>query len=173
MADKKITELPAATAPTGVELVEIVQGGVNKQTTTQDIADLGGGGGTWGSITGTLSSQTDLNTDLLLRQLLVNFAVALTDGASIDITAIKHTLTSSQGAITFSISYTGDTIDLKIILNATAATYTFPSGALCVSEGALSGDNTAVLSGISGDTYYVFAKKFGSIYLVTIKNFGQ
>lgn len=44
MADKKITELQAATAPTGVELIEIVQGGVNKQTTTQDIANLGGGG---------------------------------------------------------------------------------------------------------------------------------
>lgn len=44
MADLKISELPAATAPTGAELIEIVQGGVNKQTTTQDIADLGGGG---------------------------------------------------------------------------------------------------------------------------------
>lgn len=62
MADKKISELPAATAPTGTELIEIVQGGVNKQTTTQDIASLGGGGGTWGSITGTLSNQTDLVT---------------------------------------------------------------------------------------------------------------
>lgn len=49
MPDLKISELPAATAPTGVELIEIVQGGVNKQTTTQDIANLGGGGG--GSIT--------------------------------------------------------------------------------------------------------------------------
>lgn len=60
MADLKISELPVATAPAGTELIEIVQGGVNKQTTTQDIADLAGGGGTWGSITGTLSSQTDL-----------------------------------------------------------------------------------------------------------------
>jgi hypothetical protein len=42
---KKITELDNATALTGVELVEVVQGGANKQTTTQDIADLGGGGG--------------------------------------------------------------------------------------------------------------------------------
>lgn len=44
MPDAKISELPAATAPTGAELVEIVQGGVNKQTTTQDIADLASGG---------------------------------------------------------------------------------------------------------------------------------
>lgn len=45
MADKKISELPVATAPTGTELMEVVQGGVNKQLTAQQIADLGGGGG--------------------------------------------------------------------------------------------------------------------------------
>lgn len=64
MADKKISELTAAGALTGAEILEIVQGGVNKQTTTQDIANLGGGGGTWGSITGTLSDQTDLQSAL-------------------------------------------------------------------------------------------------------------
>lgn len=63
MANKKISELTVAGALTGTELVELVQGGVNKQTTAQDIADLGGGG-TWGSITGTLSNQTDLYTYL-------------------------------------------------------------------------------------------------------------
>lgn len=68
MADKKISELTEAGALTGAELVEIVQGGVNKQSTTQDIADLGGGGGTWGSITGTLSSQTDLQSALDAKQ---------------------------------------------------------------------------------------------------------
>lgn len=44
MADKKISELPVATAPTGTELMEVVQGGVNKQLTAQEIADLAGGG---------------------------------------------------------------------------------------------------------------------------------
>lgn len=43
---KKISELPVATTPVGTELVEIVQGGVNKQTT---VADLGGGGGGGGN----------------------------------------------------------------------------------------------------------------------------
>lgn len=43
MADLKISELTAASSLTGAELVEVVQGGVNKQTTTQNIADLGGG----------------------------------------------------------------------------------------------------------------------------------
>lgn len=43
MANLKISELTVAGALAGTELVEVVQGGVNKQTTTQDIADLGGG----------------------------------------------------------------------------------------------------------------------------------
>ena len=33
MANKKISELPAATTEDGSELLEIVQGGINKQTT--------------------------------------------------------------------------------------------------------------------------------------------
>lgn len=45
MATKKISELDPAAALTGAELVEVVQDGVNVQTTAQDIADLGGGGG--------------------------------------------------------------------------------------------------------------------------------
>ncbi len=40
MANQKISELSAATALDGAELVELVQGGVNVQATTQDIADL-------------------------------------------------------------------------------------------------------------------------------------
>lgn len=40
MADEKISALPAAGALTGAEPVPIVQGGVTKKTTTQDIADL-------------------------------------------------------------------------------------------------------------------------------------
>lgn len=45
MPNKKISELTAAGALTGAELVEVVQSGTNVKTTTQDIADLGGGGG--------------------------------------------------------------------------------------------------------------------------------
>ena len=45
MAKEKISELTAAGALTGAELVPVVQGGETVQTTAQDIADLGGGGG--------------------------------------------------------------------------------------------------------------------------------
>jgi len=40
MADVKISALTAASALTGTELIECVQSGTNKKTTTQDIADL-------------------------------------------------------------------------------------------------------------------------------------
>ncbi len=42
---KKITELPEANSLAGGELIEIVQGGTNKKTTAQSVANLGGGGG--------------------------------------------------------------------------------------------------------------------------------
>ena len=44
MAEVKISALTSATTPlAGTEVVPIVQGGVTKKVTTQDIADLGGG----------------------------------------------------------------------------------------------------------------------------------
>src|SRR6186713_2525530 len=45
MASRKISELSAAGALTGAELIEAVQGGQNVQTTTQEIANLGVAGG--------------------------------------------------------------------------------------------------------------------------------
>lgn len=55
--DKKISQLTVASALTGTETLEVVQGGVNKQTTTQGIANLAGGGvtsvnGETGAVTG-------------------------------------------------------------------------------------------------------------------------
>lgn len=121
-----------------------------------------------------------LNLDLLISivtgDLFVtktNTSVALTDAATMDLSATKQNLTSSAATRTFTISYTGDDITLKIVLNNTAATYTFPAGSLCVSEGIASGDNTLSLSGTSGDTYIIGIKKIGSNYYVVSKNFGQ
>jgi len=74
MADSKVTDLTAATTPlSGTEVVYLVQSGADVKATAQDIANLGGGGGaSWGSITGTLSSQTDLNTALGLKAPLIS-----------------------------------------------------------------------------------------------------
>lgn len=57
MPDEKISGMTAASALTGAELVELVQGGANKRTTTQDIADLGGGGSVT-SVSGTTNRIT-------------------------------------------------------------------------------------------------------------------
>jgi hypothetical protein len=98
---------------------------------------------------------------------------ALVDASSMALTNAKHTLASSSATRTFTISYTGDDITLEVTLNTTAATYTFPASALCVSEGTASGANTLTLSGVSGDKYIIAIKKMGSAYYVVSKNFGQ
>ena len=57
MADVKISDLTSAAALDGTELVPVVQNGSTVQTTAQDIADLGGGGGaSYTDVTGTLTA---------------------------------------------------------------------------------------------------------------------
>jgi hypothetical protein len=99
-----------------------------------------------------------------------NTVVALTDGTTIDITDAQHTLASSSTTRTFTISHTGDDITIEVTLSAIGAVYTFPAGALCVSEGVASGDNTCTLSGVSGDRYLIILKKIGSNLYVFCKN---
>lgn len=119
-------------------------------------------------------SQNAVFDALALKQALANTAVALTDAASMDLTAIKHTLTTSSATRTFTISYTGDDISLRITLNAVTSVLTFPAGALCISEGTESGDNTCTLSGVSGDKYAIAIKHWGSSqYTVVCKREGQ
>lgn len=163
MADQKISEMTVATL-SGTEMIELVQGGVNKRTTPSAIAALAAGGvssvnGRTGAVTGVQDT--------------VNAAVVITDAASMDLTAIKHTLTTSSATRTFTISYTGDDITLEVTLNATSSTFTFPAASLCVSEGAATGNNTCPLAGVSGDIYMIAIKKVGSNYRVVCKNFGQ
>ena len=100
-------------------------------------------------------------------------SVALTDGATIDLTSTKLSLATSRSAITFTRSFLGDDIILEITLTGTALTLTFPSGYLCVSEGTASGDNTCSLSGTSGDKYVLAIIKIGSNNYVSCKNMGQ
>lgn len=109
MPNKKISELAVAGALSGSELVEVVQGGQNVQTTTQDIADLGVGGGTWGSITGTLSAQTDLQAALDAKSVKYeHFAVSdETTG-----------LTTGTGKVSFRMPYGATLIAVRASLVA-------------------------------------------------------
>lgn len=96
-------------------------------------------------------------------------AVALVDGATIDITGPKHTLTTATGR-TFTISHAGDNGVIEITLNAASATMTFPAAWKCWSEGVASGNNTLGLSGTSGDVYVLPWIKVDSRYYVASKN---
>ena len=113
------------------------------------------------------------DTDLALKLAILNAVVALTDSSSIDLTATKHTLSSSSATRTFTISFTGDDITIELTLSTTSTVYTFPATSLCVSDGVASGDNTLTLTGVSGDKYIIGIKKIGSNYYVISKNFGQ
>lgn len=128
----------------------------------------GTGSNTDGSMT-----QNAITNELATKLLIVNSESALTDASTIDLTAAKHTLSSSSATRTFTISYTGDDIVIEVTLSTTSATYTFPATALCVSEGFATGDNTLPLTGASGDKYIITVKKVGSNYYVVSKNFGQ
>jgi len=70
MANKKITQLPSAGTLDGTEIVPLVKNGVTSQTTTQDIADLGGGGtvdvNTIGAAINGATSATPNDTDLVM-----------------------------------------------------------------------------------------------------------
>jgi hypothetical protein len=110
---------------------------------------------------------------LAAKRAITNAPVALVDGASMDLTGPRHTLTTASAAREFSISYPGDSIILEIILNATISVFTFPGAALCVVEGVASGNNTASVSGTSGDKYVIAIEKIGASYNVACKNFGQ
>ena len=84
MAEVKISELTSATTPlAGTETVPIVQGGVTKKVAISEIG--GGGGAAWGGITGTLSSQTDLNSALSGKQetLVSGTSIKTIEGQSI------------------------------------------------------------------------------------------
>jgi len=89
----KISSLTTKTPLDGTEQIEINDAGTTKKTTAQDIANLGGdgGGGTWGSITGTLSDQTDLNSALSGKQAALGFTPENVANKATDFLTIDNT----------------------------------------------------------------------------------
>lgn len=141
---KKISELDASATLVGDELVEIVQGGANVRTTTQDIADLGsggGGGGTWGSITGTLSNQTDLQNALNLKlDSLITFS---TQTGSYTLQASDLTSINAGDNLMIEMDVAGAN-NLTVPLNATVA---FPIGTQILVKQVGAGLTTVVATG--------------------------
>lgn len=62
MSNFKISQLTPASPLVGTELVELVQGGVNVRSTAQDIANLGGGGGS-----GDVTAAANLTDNAVVR----------------------------------------------------------------------------------------------------------
>lgn len=90
MAEVKISDLTAGTTLDGTELVPIVQGGTTVKMTTQDIADLGGGGGVRKYVNTTLQSAS-ASAETLVGSYLIpantfaangSFEIALKVGSS-------------------------------------------------------------------------------------------
>lgn len=93
---KKISELPAASSVSGTSLFEVSNSGVSQKATGAQIAAFIGSGGAWGSITGTLSAQTDLQS-ALDGKLGVAAAAGLYQPLDADLTSIAALATTAYG----------------------------------------------------------------------------
>lgn len=110
---------------------------------------------------------------LVLKHDLTNSATSLSDGGSITITTLKHTLTTTQATITFTDSYTGDFTDIEVTFNTTSSTWTFPSSSLCIFNGTATGNNVMAVTGASGDKILLSRVTFGSNKYYLAVNMGQ
>ncbi len=184
--------LPLSQGWTNIAIIPGIGGTVTVATTLGSIvitnATVFGGGGSnngfnniWGAITITatgVDAQIIVNGDISFQtppnnvSQTVNPLVPLVDAPVMDLIATKQGLSTSSTTAEFTISYLGDDITLRILLGVTNAVFTFPSNALCVSEGVPSNNNLLTLSGAVGDFYIVQLKKIIRHYVVA-KNFGQ
>lgn len=145
-------------------------GGATAAGATGNVQYKSNGGGLQAEAAYTYDSATNL---LTVPAITAGSSTALTDGGTITITGTKHTLTSDEATITWTLSQTGDYQTTDIILNAETTTWTFPANTLCVVEGVASGNNTATVTGVTGDHQIMSIYKDGTNYRVVIKNFGQ
>lgn len=144
MANKKISELPTATTPlAGTEEFEIVQGGINKRVAASDV---GGGGGTWGSITGTLLDQTDLAAYLRrVRSVTGTDSVVQADDNALIIFNSASPFNFTLDQLTSNIGSNQSTKFGFINIGSAAVTFTNGSG--------VTASGNLVISGAVGNNY--------------------
>lgn len=111
MANERISEMPIAPLPlTGTEKVEIVLGGPgsNRQTTTQDIANLGGGGGgTITSVNGDTGPAVVLTASDVGADASGAASAALTSANGYTDTQIATEVTNRNNALANKVSISG------------------------------------------------------------------
>lgn len=124
MANEKISQMASATTPlSGTELVEVVQGGTNKKTTAQDIADLGGGGSV-SSVTGPSVDDTDPSNPIV--RLTDNRTVT---GAAAILQSDNEKLIYFNSGSPFNFTIDQLTVDSQVsFVNIGAGTVTFVNG---------------------------------------------
>jgi hypothetical protein len=96
---KKISDLPAASSVSGASLFEVSNSGTSQKASAAQIAAYANSlvsGGAWGSITGTLSAQTDLQTALDAK-LSIAAAPGLYQPLDADLTSIAGLTTTAYG----------------------------------------------------------------------------
>lgn len=129
------------------------------------LSATGGGGGTWGSIAGTLSNQTDLQTALNAKANTSSLAAIATSGSASDLIAgtvplarlsgITDTQISGSAAITYSkLNLTGAILNADLagsIANAKLAnsTITIQGSAVSLGGSALSTTSTPTFNSVS------------------------
>ncbi|MFN4063435.1 MAG: hypothetical protein ACK4JA_04510 [Parazoarcus communis] len=140
MADVKISELDAAAALDGTELVPIVQDGVTVKATAQDIADLGGGGGGGGSTQSIIIACSDETTALTAGAGKVTFRMPY----AFTLSAVRASLTTAQtggSILTVDINEGGASIlSAKLTIDNGEKTSTSAATAAVISDTALADD---------------------------------
>lgn len=147
----RISDLTAATTPLdGTEIVELEQGGNSRRCTTQDIADLGGGGG------GAVSSVNG-DTGAVIVPVPIGIAcsdetTALTTGTAkatfrmpfaMTLTAVRASVTTAPtgSVLTVDINENGASIlSTKITIDATEKTSTTAATPPVISDSSLADD---------------------------------
>lgn len=110
--NKKISQLTASGVLTGTELVPVVQSGVTVQTTTQDIADLGGGGGGSQSLQDVVTISSTITTSILAESPDGQSNIAIEDDSA--------ALNSTNGTDTSQVVVNSTTVTSQV--NGTAQT---------------------------------------------------
>lgn len=133
-------------ADDGTATKVVVYNTTNDQIGTVDIAGLGGGGAAWGSITGTLSDQTDLQTALNLKAPLASptFTGTVTIPTPFTLGATSVTSTGTQLNYLNAATGTTGTASSNLVFSATP---TF-SGTTTITTLSVTGFSTQA-SGIS------------------------
>ena len=106
MPDQKLSQLTAATTPTGAELVYVVQSGIQRKATAQDIANLAPGTDlAFSAATRTLSSST--GADVVLPEATTTAAglMSAADKAAIAAGLIAYVHTQATPATTWTINH--------------------------------------------------------------------